>query len=282
VIVVGNLIAGGTGKTPMVAWIARELSEKYKVAILSRGYGRKTHDFRFLDEGSTPETVGDEPMELRLLLPEIPIAVDRDRTNGIRFLTSGKYGKIDLIIMDDGFQHRKVKPGFSIILDDFNRPMRREKLLPAGLRREPLSGLRRAGLIVETKKQVPAIPNHETSGIVLITGIANAQPLADAYAKTGVLLHHLSYPDHHRYTHADAEKIRQTYLSFSGAGATDDKRPETILLTTGKDYVKLCRMPELAGLPLHWIPVGPPVAADQQQEILNKIHQYVEKTYRNS
>lgn len=282
VIVVGNLIAGGTGKTPMVAWIARELSRNYRVAILSRGYGRRTRGFLFLDTASTPETVGDEPMELRLLLPEIPIAVDKNRKRGIQNLSSGKYGKIDLILMDDGFQHRRVTPGYSIILDNFNRPLHKEKLLPAGLRREPLSGLKRADLIIETKRQISFESSQTSSPILLITGIANPQPLSDEIAKTGNLRNHLKFPDHYRYTHADAASIRNLYFSLLGEGQLSADRSAPILLTTGKDYVKLSRLAELSDLPLQWIPIGPPINPDQKQEILNKIYQYVEKTNGNS
>lgn len=279
---VGNLIAGGTGKTPMVAWIARELSEKYRVAILSRGYGRRTRGFLFLDADSTPETVGDEPMELRLLLTEIPIAVDRKRKRGIQNLTSGKYGKIDLILMDDGFQHRRVTPGYAIILDDFNRPMRREKLLPAGLLREPLSGLKRADLIIETKKQISFDSRQASSCIILITGISNHQPLADEVSKTGFLCRHLKYSDHHRYTHADAASIRNLYFSLLPENQLSAAPSAPLLLTTGKDYVKLSRLPELSDLPLQWIPIGPPINPDQKQEILNKIYHYVEKINGNN
>jgi len=282
VIVVGNLIAGGTGKTPMVAWIAWKLSEEYRVAILSHGYGRRTRGFLFLDKNSTPETVGDEPMELRLLLPEIPIAIDKNRKRGIQNLTSGKYGKIDLILMDDGFQHRRVTPGYSIILDDFNRPMRKEKLLPAGLRREPLSGLKRADLIIETKKHISFESIQASSPILLITGIANPQLLFDGISKTGSVCRHLKFPDHHRYTHADAASIRNLYFSLLPEDRLSAKPSVPLLLTTGKDYVKLSRLAELSDLPLQCIPFGPPVDPDQKQEILDKIYQYVEKTKGNS
>jgi tetraacyldisaccharide 4'-kinase len=278
VIAVGNLIAGGTGKTPMVAWLAKELSQRYRVAILSRGYGRSTRGFLYLDNNSTPDTVGDEPMELRFLLPEIAIAVDSNRTRGIEILTSGKYGEIDLIVMDDGFQHRRVAPGFAIVLDDFNRPMRREKLLPAGLRREPLSGLRRANLIIETKKQNSREISRFSSPIILISGIANPQPLADEISRTGLLCCHLKFPDHHRYTSADARLILKTYVN----NLPPHHQVPPVLLTTGKDYVKLSRLPELSDLHFQLIPTRPPINPDQEQEILTQIYRYVEKTYGNS
>jgi tetraacyldisaccharide 4'-kinase len=276
------MIAGGTGKTPMVAWIARELSEKYRVAILSRGYGRRTRGFLFLDNDSNPEIVGDEPMELRLLLPGIPIAVDGNRKRGIGYLVSGKYGKVDLILMDDGFQHRSVTPGYAIVLDDFNRPCHRERLLPAGLLREPLSGLKRASQIIITKKQfsLESIPSN--GPILLITGIADPQPLVDEITRSGSIHIHLKYPDHHRYTPSDAASIRKQYLSLLPEDQLNIDHPMPILLTTGKDYVKLSRLPELMDLPLQWIPIGPPVNPDQKKDILNKLYQYVEKTCGNS
>lgn len=278
VIVVGNLIAGGTGKTPVVAWIAGELAKKYRVAILSRGYGRRTRGFLVAGNEATPDSIGDEPMELHLLLPDVTIALDSNRTRGLRNLAGGKYGKFDLVIMDDGFQHRKVAPGYSIVLDDFNRPMRREKLLPAGLRREPLSGLARADLVVVTKKELPVDLPQSTAPILLVTGIANPGPLEKAIAGTGRLLRHLKYPDHHRYTNADGASIGNIYKTLRAAAAPQIP----VLLTTGKDYVKLSRLPELHDLPLERIRYGPPVDPHEQPEILKKIYQYVEKTQRNS
>lgn len=282
VIAVGNLIAGGTGKTPMVVWIAWKLSEKYRVAILSRGYGRRTRGFQFLDIRSTPETVGDEPMELRFLLPDIPIAVDRNRKRGIQNLSSGKYGKIDLIVMDDGFQHRRVTPGYSIILDDFNRPMRQQMLLPSGLRREPLSSLKRADLIIETKKRTHYTGARASSRILLITGIANPQPLADEISKFTSIFHHQKFPDHHRYTHAEAASIRNLYYFHLREAQLSADPSAPLILTTGKDYVKLIRMPELSDIPLQRIPMGPPVEPDQEAEILKQIYHYVDKTFGNS
>ncbi len=272
VILVGNLIAGGTGKSPFIAWLARELSAKYRVAVLSRGYGRSSQGFQVVDSSSTPETVGDEPMELHMLLPGILIAADGNRKRGILELASGKHGKADVILMDDGFQHRKVTPGFAIVLDNVRRPMRKEKMLPAGLRREPLSGLKRADLVIETKKQILLEQGLPSSGIILITGIAHPEALAEEISKKAMLIEHLKYPDHHRYTELDALKIRNLQEAF----------PESVLLTTGKDYVKLSRIPRLAGLPLQLLPTGPPVNQEDKPAILNKIYEYLEKAKRNS
>jgi tetraacyldisaccharide 4'-kinase len=281
VIVVGNLIAGGTGKTPTIAWLAKSLSEKQHVAILSRGYGRRTRGFLLLDQHATPDTVGDEPMELRLLLPGIPIAVDGNRKRGIEKLASEKYGQVDLILMDDGFQHRRVKPGYAIVLDDFNRPMHREKLLPAGLRRESLSGLKRADQVIITKKRFSLHLDPVPGPVILITGIANPMPLAAEISKKNTLYIHLKYSDHHRYTTADAASVRRLYHSLIPESRDGENAAMPVLLTTGKDYVKLARFPELADLPLQWIPVGPPVDPEEESEILKKIEQYVEKANGN-
>lgn len=271
VILVGNLIAGGTGKSPFIAWLAGELSKKYKVAVLSRGYGRSTQGFQLVDSSSTPETVGDEPMELRLLQPEILIAVDENRKRGILELASGKHGKADIILMDDGFQHRKVTPGYAIVLDNVNRPMRKEKMLPAGLRREPLSALKRADLVLVTKRQTVTEGVLPASGIILITGIAHPEALVAEISKKTLLIEHLKFPDHHRYTLIDALKIRNLHEAF----------PDSMLVTTGKDFVKLSRIPELAGLPMQWLPAGPPVDPEEKPVILNKIYEYLEKAKRN-
>lgn len=280
VILVGNMIAGGTGKTPVIAWLAAELSKKYKVAILSRGYVRRTSGFRLVDDEATPETAGDEPMELRYLLPDITIAVDGNRKRGITSLLSGRYGRIDVILMDDGFQHRRVTPGFSIVLDDFNRPMRKEPLLPAGLRREPLSGLKRASMVVVTKKEPVIVPEPAAGPVLLVTGIANAGHLAAAVMGAHAFSRHIGFRDHHRYTSDDAAEIRQAYLAMNARIGEAGDTP--VILTTGKDYVKLIRMPELSGLPMKVIPANAPMSAAQKKEILDKIYQYVEEAYRNS
>jgi tetraacyldisaccharide 4'-kinase len=270
VIVVGNLVAGGTGKTPVVAWLAQELGRKYRIAILSRGYGRRTKGFHLADQAPSPEIIGDEPAELRMLLPDTLIAVDRNRTRGIKTLTSGLFGKIDLILMDDGFQHRRVKPGFALILDSAYRPMAKEKLLPAGLRRESQKSLKRADLVVTTHAiPQPPLPGP-SSEVILITGIANPQPLIDRITQTHKIIQHLQYPDHHPYTPSDINLIASLCPC-----APVPLCPK--FLTTGKDFVKLRRFPELRHMPLEYISAGPAIDVDIQKLILNKILHYVEQ-----
>ena len=152
VISVGNITVGGTGKTPHVEYLVRLLKEKAKVAVLSRGYKRKTKGFIIADNESTARTIGDEPMQMKRKFSDITVAVDRKRVHGINKLTDNSTVKdIDVILLDDAFQHRYVKPGINILLVDYHRLIIYDKLLPAGRLREPLSGKNRADIVIVTK-----------------------------------------------------------------------------------------------------------------------------------
>ena len=144
VISVGNITVGGTGKTPHVEYLIELLKDKARVAVLSRGYKRRTRGFVIADDKATARTVGDEPLQMkRKYGDDITVAVDRKRCHGIRQLTSND-NEIDVILLDDAFQHRYVKPGVNILLVDYHRLIIYDKLLPAGRLREPLSGKDRA------------------------------------------------------------------------------------------------------------------------------------------
>jgi tetraacyldisaccharide 4'-kinase len=279
VVVVGNLVAGGTGKTPVVAWLAGRLSEKYRVAILSRGYGRTTRGFMLLGPDSAPATVGDEPMELRMMLPGIAIAVDSNRKRGILALAADSRLKPDVILMDDGFQHRRVTPGFAILLDSADRPMRRERLLPAGLRREPLAGVKRAHLIIETNRNNSDTAVTEGGPVLLVTGTASPDGLAEGLKLAGRLMGHLRYPDHFRYTEREAQQIKKAFQNTKEKLAGETAAAEPVILTTGKDFVKLRLLKTLGDLPMEVIPNRPPLTREQQEEILTQVNRYVEKTH---
>ena len=151
VISVGNITVGGTGKTPHVEYLIELLKDKAKVAVLSRGYKRRTRGFVIADDNATAKTIGDEPLQMkRKYGDDITVAVDRKRCHGIRQLTSDEAG-IDVILLDDAFQHRYVKPGVNILLVDYHRLIIYDKLLPAGRLREPLSGKNRADIVIVTK-----------------------------------------------------------------------------------------------------------------------------------
>ena len=153
VISVGNITVGGTGKTPHVEYLVRLLQDKVRVAVLSRGYKRKSSGFVLAGKDTPMEQIGDEPFQMKQKFPDVTIAVDKKRTRGIERLTSEEAdGKaIDVILLDDAFQHRYVKPGINILLVDYHRLIIYDKLLPAGRLREPLKGKNRADIVIVTK-----------------------------------------------------------------------------------------------------------------------------------
>ena len=150
VICIGNITVGGTGKTPHAEYIIDLLRKDFKVAFLSRGYKRRSKGFRIVSQSSSVTETGDEPLQVFLKFPEIIVAVDRERVNGIRSILI-KHPETEVIILDDGFQHRKVKPGLSLLLIDFNRLITRDYLMPYGNLRESRNNRKRADVIVVTK-----------------------------------------------------------------------------------------------------------------------------------
>ncbi|MDR1155636.1 MAG: tetraacyldisaccharide 4'-kinase [Bacteroidales bacterium] len=149
VIGVGNITVGGTGKTPFVEYLARLLSQDCRVAVLSRGYKRTTRGFRFVDDHSTPGETGDEPYQIKRKFPGIVVAVDASRVEGIARIRSA-FPDIQVILLDDAFQYRRIRPNLSIILTDYNRPLYRDGMLPGGRLREWPCFARRADVMVVT------------------------------------------------------------------------------------------------------------------------------------
>jgi len=147
---VGNITVGGTGKTPHVEYLAELLHSEFKLATLSRGYKRRTKDFRIASADSNVSEIGDEPLQIKKRFPGIDVAVDRKRANGIRELMN-LAPWLEVILMDDAYQHRSVKPGFSILLVDYTRPISQDRLLPAGMLREPAGNLNRANIVLVTR-----------------------------------------------------------------------------------------------------------------------------------
>lgn len=151
IIVVGNIAVGGTGKTPHTEYLIDELRWEYNIGIVSRGYKRKTTGFILASKKSTPSDIGDEPFQIYNKFDgQIPVAVCENRCNGISELLKIN-SDINLIILDDAFQHRYIKPTVSILLTEFNRPLFYDKLLPYGNLRESIEGINRADFIIVTK-----------------------------------------------------------------------------------------------------------------------------------
>jgi len=147
---VGNINVGGTGKTPHVEYLASLLGEEFSVATLSRGYKRRTRDFRIASATSTVSEIGDEPLQMKHRFPDMTVAVDRKRVNGVKALMAFS-PTVEVILMDDAYQHRSIKAGFSILLMDYNRPIHKDSLLPAGRLREPAVNSNRANIILVTR-----------------------------------------------------------------------------------------------------------------------------------
>ncbi|MGA2406852.1 MAG: tetraacyldisaccharide 4'-kinase [Bacteroidales bacterium] len=320
VICVGNITVGGTGKTPHTEYIAGLLRENFKVAILSRGYKRKTRDFRIASSSSLVRHVGDEPMQIYRKFPDILVTVDRNRVRGVKRILK-ENPETDVIILDDGFQHRSITPGFSILLSDFERLIVRDHMLPYGNLRENKGNMRRADIILITKspenlspiqrrlivkevdkahyqnlyftslKYKPPHPVFESCdpeesvlsecaarcGIVLITGIANPQPLKEYLQKSYDEIIHLSFPDHHNFEDDDLVSISSAYKNL--------KSTTRYLFTTEKDAVKLREFTNIAE-PIRsaffYIPIGIHFLNEDQDEFDNLIVDYVRKNKRNN
>ena len=150
VISVGNITVGGTGKTPFVEYLVRELSQKYRVAVLSRGYRRTTRGFRFVEGNAAPGEVGDEPYQIKRKFPDNVVAVDVDRVRGIAHIRKN-FPDMQVILLDDAFQYRRIKPNLSILLADYSRPLYRDSILPGGRLREWACFAKRADVMVVTK-----------------------------------------------------------------------------------------------------------------------------------
>jgi tetraacyldisaccharide 4'-kinase len=269
VICVGNLSVGGTGKSPHVMLVAEILKNEFQTAMLSRGYGRKTSGLVIANYSSKVYDIGDEPLQFfNRFRNKVVVAVSENRVKGINKLKD--FYKSQVIVMDDGFQHRQVKPGYSILLTDFNDPYTQDYLLPAGNLREPRSGARRANVIIVTKcpdaftiKQRDAILtkinakpyqkvyfskvvySNSVIGkrftlssdewrdyeVLLVTGIAKSEPFVEFVKNRFNKVHHLEFADHHNFSMADVQRIDQQYDQINNL--------HKIILTTEKDYMRL-------------------------------------------
>ena len=319
VLSVGNITVGGTGKTPHIEYLAELLKDDYHLACLSRGYKRKTRNFLLADEHSTAEMIGDEPRQLKQKYPEMTVAVDRRRVNGIEKLL--KLNKSpDVVLLDDAFQHRYVKPGKSILLIDFNRMITDDFLLPAGRLREPVSATKRADIILITKSPRRLKPIEMRSIVkkldigfhqhLFFTTISYGEihPVFDVakaqkseYFKNKkvpvILLTGIADPrpirtfarsistSLHEITFPDhhpysAKDLQKIEEKLEGSG-----HPDTLILTTEKDAMRLQGLDpgESVKKALYYIPIRVEFTDKQQQEEFNKIIlNYVRSNQRNN
>ncbi|KAF5035052.1 Tetraacyldisaccharide 4'-kinase [anaerobic digester metagenome] len=314
VISVGNLTTGGTGKTPHIEYLIRLLSPGMKVATLSRGYGRKTRGFRQAEYGDNASGVGDEPMQYLMKFPDIAVFVDESRKRGIRKLLKKQPGT-EVVLLDDAYQHRYVKPGFSILLTDYLNPYPGNYLLPAGSLREPISGAKRADAIIVTKSprvfspidyrimldELKPLPhqkvyfsyieygkitplwdempepeeNHKYSNILLFAGIANIYPIQEYLSDFCFELTTIEFKDHYRYKTSDLRRIKENF--------NDLYSRNKMLVTTEKDAMRLM-VPEIyelaRELPLHYLPIEVKFHRQFKESFNEIILNYVEKNKR--
>jgi len=289
IISVGNLSVGGTGKTPHIEFLVRLLKYNYKVATLSRGYGRKSSGFLLANNKSTHFDVGDEPLQYFSKFGSvIDVAVDEKRVHGVEKLLDVNFPP-EVILLDDAFQHRYIKPGLSILLTDFHNLYCNDYILPSGSLREFRAGAKRADIIIVTKtgktlspitrstvidnikpkphqkvffshivydELVPLLDEEhpkdilkETSMILLFAGIANPYPLENQLRKSCSILQTIKFKDHHQYSDSDIKSIKKEFEDVFSS--------KKIIVTTEKDAMRITSAQKeiLAGLPIFFIPI---------------------------
>ena len=151
VICIGNIAVGGTGKTPHTEYLIKLLHTEFRVAVLSRGYKRRTKGYVLSTSASNVRSIGDEPYQIKSKFPTIRVAVDENRCHGIEQLCALTEPTVDVVLLDDAFQHRYVKAGLNILLTDYHRLFCDDALLPAGRLRESVEGKNRAQIVIVTK-----------------------------------------------------------------------------------------------------------------------------------
>ena len=227
-ICVGNLAVGGTGKTPMTAYIVQLLLDHgYKPAVLSRGYKRKTCGFLMADAQSTVQTIGDEALQMHRTFPNIPIAVCEHRVRGIHQLQR-QVPDLDVVILDDALQHRTLRCGFTVLLTPYDRLYIDDHMLPWGRLRDIPSRALKADSIVVTKCPESMRPiDMRVIDNRLLTGIAHPEYLLAHVQQIRPQAQLLAFPDHHAFTSKDIELI------------LDRAKPYDWVLTTEKDMQRL-------------------------------------------
>ena len=275
VICVGNISAGGTGKTPMVEFIVNELREEKRVAVLSMGYGRKSRGFRYVSVNDSVSDSGDEPLQIKKRFPTVVVAVDKNRVRGIkRLLKLPENERPEVVVLDDAFQYRKILACCNIVLVDYTRPLDKDYLLPIGRLRDLPSQMKRADVVIVTKSP-PELPDYEpdmwknrlkinanqkllfsslmygdAKGVfegndrrylsskftIVVTGIANPKPLLYHLVNIYKIEKHLKFGDHHRFTSGDARKFNKLAKRY----------PKAVFYTTEKDAQRIEKLKGLS------------------------------------
>lgn len=306
---IGNISTGGTGKSPLTIFLSQIFSKKCKVAVLSRGYGRKIKGKKEVLLNSAPYECGDEPLMIKKHLPGINVIVAENRVEGIKYIEN-KFPETKVIILDDAFQHRKVSTHTSIVLISYYDFFKKDFLLPAGNLRETYKELKRADIIIISKcpknlsdfemekiknkiskwvknsniffsyvrynKVVPVtqkaknIDIKEFSNILLVTGIANPYPLKKELELKFNIIKHLKFKDHCKYSSKDINKIIHNYNNIKNC----------LIFTTFKDKIKLINNSQknkIEKLPIFAVPVSMEFFNNDKIKLINKLEKDFEK-----
>lgn len=307
-ICIGNISVGGTGKTPHTEYLIELLKESHRIAMLSRGYGRKSKGYVKADATTPMPLIGDEPFQIKNKFPDIAVAVCEKRVTGIERLTAEEKG-IDAILLDDAYQHRYVKAGLNILLIDSNRPIWQDCVLPFGRLRESLAGIRRADIAIMTKcngitqeemdwcrnyikewKDIPVFfsrmiygkryplfkdacapePDKGIKEVLLVTGIAKPAPLRAEIERHGTKVTLMQFGDHHNFSTADLDAIANRFEAI--------KEESKAIITTEKDATRLLQRTDLAQSireNLYVIPIRVEILNGEEKMFNKIIEEYV-------
>jgi len=305
IICVGNLVAGGTGKSPMVESLIKNLKSDFEIAILSRGYKRKTTGYAIANEISTALDIGDEPMQFHIKFPDVAVSVGEERIVAIPQLLHDKPGT-QAIILDDAFQHRSVIAGLNILLTDYSNLFTRDWFLPTGDLRDQKKSYKRSQIIVVTKckedlsskekleitREIdPLAKQHvffstiqygtayhiinknsylinENTEVLLVTGIANPEQLKKYLSNQSKTYYEITYSDHYIFTIDDLNDIVGRFNNIKAASK--------IILTTEKDAVRLVKFQhELANLPFYVIPIETKFLFNEEKKFMSSITTFI-------
>lgn len=305
VICIGNLSVGGTGKSPMVEWLVKHLQHRTRVAVLSRGYKRRTKGYALAGDHTTALDIGDEPMQFHIKFPGVTIAVGEERIVAIPQLLHDRPGT-RVIILDDAFQHRAVKAGLNIVLTNYDNLFTRDWFLPTGDLRDERTSCKRAQVIVVTKcppglsieekeairREIKPLPHqqlffscirygmpyhiiHKTekpidasTEVLLVSGIANPMPLKKYLQDVSKIYYEILYRDHHIFRIDDWNDIVKRFNSFQA--------PHKMICTTEKDAVRLIKFGQaLQDYPLYVLPIETRFLFDEEQEFTDIISKFM-------
>jgi tetraacyldisaccharide 4'-kinase len=312
IICVGNITVGGTGKTPTAEFILSSLANHYTMAILSRGYGRSTKGYHEVSVNDSYSEVGDEPLQIKLKFPNTVVVVSEDRVAGIERIRK-EHPEVNLIIMDDGFQHRRVRAKVNVLIIDSTRPIDSDNMLPLGRLRDIKSRLTAAHFFIVTKctddmkpldkrlwhnklrriaYQKVYFSNIEPLNIqpifdfaereepyfsqqaILVSGIGNPRPFIREAETRYTVVEKLIFPDHHSFTTDDLKRI---YAKLN-------EHPRAIILTTEKDAVRLrrARMPEKMMRALYYQPIAMTlVEGPEREDFVQSLIKSIKEKERN-